>query len=92
MAFNLTDTYFVSQLGTRELAAMSFTFPVITILYGVSMGLGTGTASTIARTIRQIGRGETDNVRRVCSDSLMLSFLIVLVVAVAGILTTSIRC
>ena len=84
MAFNLTDTYFVSQLGTRELEAMSFTFPVVTILYGVSMGLGTGTVSTIARAI---GRGETDNVRRVCSDSLMLSFVIVLSVAVAGILT-----
>ena len=84
MAFNLTDTYFVSQLGTRELAAMSFTFPVVSVLYGVSMGLGTGTVSTIARAI---GRGETANVRRVCSDSLMLSFVTVFVVAAVGVLT-----
>ena len=27
MAFNVADTYFVGQLGARELAAMSFTFP-----------------------------------------------------------------
>ena len=84
MAFNLTDTYFVSQLGTRELAAMSFTFPVVSVLYGVSMGLGTGTVSTVARAI---GRGETANVRRVCSDSLMLSFVTVFVVAAVGVLT-----
>ena len=84
MAFNLTDTYFVSQLGTRELAAMTFTFPVVSVLYGIAMGMGTGTVSTIARAI---GRGETANVRRVCSDSLMLSFIIVLVVATAGVLT-----
>jgi len=84
MAFNLTDTYFVSQLGTRELAAMTFTFPVVSVLYGLSMGMGTGTVSIIARAI---GRGETSNVRRVCSDSLMLSFIIVLVVATAGVLT-----
>ncbi len=28
LAFSLADTYFVAQLETRELAAMSFTFPV----------------------------------------------------------------
>lgn len=27
-AYNLTDTWFVSRLGTTSLAAMSFTFPV----------------------------------------------------------------
>ena len=29
MTFNVADTYFVGQLGVRELAAMSFTFPVV---------------------------------------------------------------
>jgi Na+-driven multidrug efflux pump len=32
--FNLADTYFVAQLGTRQLAAMSFTFPVVMVLLG----------------------------------------------------------
>ncbi len=27
--FNLTDTYFVSRLGTAALAAMGFTFPIV---------------------------------------------------------------
>lgn len=39
MAFNLVDTYFVGQLGTLELAAMSFTFPVIYVVMSISMGM-----------------------------------------------------
>ena len=34
---NLIDTYWASQLGTDELAALSFTFPVIGILINVSI-------------------------------------------------------
>ncbi|MFP4009230.1 MAG: MATE family efflux transporter, partial [Spirulinaceae cyanobacterium] len=32
IAFNLVDTFFVGQLGTKPLAAMSFTFPVVSAL------------------------------------------------------------
>ncbi|ESA38125.1 mate efflux family protein [Leptolyngbya sp. Heron Island J] len=51
LAFSLADTYFIAQLGTNELAAISFTFPVVSILASVAMGLGTGAASVIAREI-----------------------------------------
>ncbi len=27
--FNMVDTYYVAMLGTNELAAMTFTFPVV---------------------------------------------------------------
>lgn len=84
VGFNLSDTYFVSQLGTKELAAMSFTFPVVMVLFGVAMGLGTGTTSVVSRAI---GRGETSTVRRISSDSLVLSFLTVLLFAGAGMFT-----
>ncbi len=40
VAFNLVDTYFVGKLGTDELAAMSFTFPVVTVLGSIAIGLG----------------------------------------------------
>ena len=42
LAFSLADTYFVAQLGTKELAAMSFTFPVVTVLRKRSHGIGDG--------------------------------------------------
>ena len=84
LAFNLVDTYFVAQLGTRELAAMSFTFPVVMVLMGVSFALSTGTASEVSRAI---GRGDETTVKRLTSDSLSLSFLVVLVVAGLGMAT-----
>ena len=45
MSFNLVDTFFISMLGTAELAAVSFTFPVtftvISLAIGLSIGAGT---------------------------------------------------
>ncbi len=84
IAFNLVDTFFVAKLGTDELAAMSFTFPVVTVLGSVSMGLGTGTSSVVARAI---GEGDRRKVKRLTTNSLTLSVLIVAVLVVIGLLT-----
>ncbi|MEM7063463.1 MAG: MATE family efflux transporter [Cyanobacteria bacterium P01_B01_bin.77] len=84
LAFSLADTYFIAQLGTNELAAISFTFPVVSILASVAMGLGTGAASVIAR---EIGKGNRRNVQRLTTDSLLLSFLIVGILAALGLIT-----
>ncbi len=84
LAFSLADTYFVAQLGTNELAAMSFTFPVVTVLGSVAMGLGSCTSSVIAR---GIGEGNRQKVQRLTTDSLLLSFLIVSILASFGLVT-----
>ncbi|MEM9483451.1 MAG: MATE family efflux transporter [Cyanobacteria bacterium P01_F01_bin.116] len=84
LAFSLTDTYFIAQLGTNELAAISFTFPIVSILTSVAMGLGTGAASVIAR---EIGKGERQKVQRLTTDSLLLSLLIVGILAILGLTT-----
>ena len=68
LAFSLTDTYFIAQLGTSELAAISFTFPIVSILTSVAMGLGTGAASVIAR---EIGQGARQKVQRLTTDRLL---------------------
>lgn len=84
IAFNLVDTFFVGQLGTTELAAMSFTFPVVLVVGSLAMGLGVGTSSVISRAI---GSGNDSQVRRLTTDSLILSVLIVLVFAIIGFAT-----
>ena len=84
LAFSLADTYFIAQLGTKELAAISFSFPVVSILASVAMGLGTGAASVIAR---EIGKGNRQKVQRLTTDSLLLSFFIVGVLAALGLMT-----
>jgi len=84
VAFNLVDTYFIGLLGTEPLAAISFTFPVIFIIAGVSMGLGVGASAAVSRAI---GKGDHHEVERLTTDSLILSLLIVAVFILAGILT-----
>ena len=84
VAFNLIDTYFVGQLGTTELAAMSFTFPVVMVANSIALGLGLGTSAVISRTI---GSGDHDKVKKLTSNSLILGVLFVGVMMMIGFLT-----
>ena len=84
VAYNLTDTYFVSRLGTKALAAISFTFPVVLMLGSLAIGLGIGAATVISQAI---GAGESDRVGRLTTDSLLLSVTVALPVVIIGLLT-----
>lgn len=84
LAFSLADTYFVAQLGTQELAAISFTFPVVNVLSNVAMGLGIGASSMISRAI---GEGDRQKVQRLTTDSLLLSLLVVVLLVAIGLAT-----
>ncbi|NER82180.1 MAG: MATE family efflux transporter [Leptolyngbya sp. SIO1D8] len=84
IAFNLVDTYFVGQLGTAQLAAMSFTFPVVMTLGSLAMGLGVGASSVIARAI---GEGDMRRVQRFTTNSLTLAVTVVMLFVALGLLT-----
>ncbi|MFC1504066.1 MATE family efflux transporter [Spirochaetota bacterium] len=82
--FNLVDTYFIGRLGAAELAAMSFTLPVVFLQGSISMGLGVGAAAVISRAI---GKSDHEMVKRLTTDSIFLSVTIVLVMVTIGMLT-----
>jgi putative MATE family efflux protein len=84
VAFNLVDTFFVGQLGKAELAAMAFTFPVVTVFGGLALGLGQGASAVISRAL---GVGDRDQVRRLTTDALLLSVVVVTVLVVVGLAT-----
>ena len=84
VAFNLADTYYVGQLGTEQLAAMSFTFPVVMTLGSLAMGLGIGASSIIARAI---GQGDRSRVQRFTTNSLTLGVAAVALLSSIGLLT-----
>ncbi|MEM8613910.1 MAG: MATE family efflux transporter [Cyanobacteria bacterium P01_H01_bin.105] len=84
IAFNLVDTYFVGQLGTAQLAAMSFTFPVVMTFGSLAMGLGVGASSVIARAI---GEGDISRVQRFTTNSLTLALTAVILFVIVGLLT-----
>jgi len=82
--FNVTDTFFISRLGTTEMAALTFTFPIVFIIGSMAMGLGQGTSVLISRAY---GSGDHEKATRYVTDSLILGVAIVTVLAIAGLLT-----
>jgi putative MATE family efflux protein len=84
MSFNVIDTWFCAQLGSPELAAMSFTFPVVMVIISLGIGLMAGTSSVIARAI---GRGDEERVRRLTTDALAFSAVVSVALSAVGILT-----
>lgn len=82
VAFNLIDTYFIGKLGTQQLAAMSFTFPVVMTIASLAQGLGVGASAVISRVIGQGNQGE---VKRLTTHALLLSVLLVAVFAILGL-------
>lgn len=84
MAFNLADTFFLGRYGTEALSAITFTFPVVMTLASLALGLGVGVSAVISNAI---GEGDQHRVQRLTTDSLVLSVLIVVACAGAGLLT-----
>ncbi len=84
MLFNLVDTWFVGKLGTTELAAISFTFPITYIMFSVMMGFSIGTSAMLAKAI---GAGDHDKAQKITIHSLSLSSLVILLLALLGYLT-----
>ncbi len=82
--FNLTDTFFVSRLGTQALAAMGFTFPIIMIIGSLSGGLSLGAGSILARAL---GSGNDHKMHRIATDGILLSILAVFIISFAGYFT-----
>ncbi len=82
MTFQVVDTYFVAQLGTQELAAMAFTFPVVMILHAIAVGLGTGVTAVVSRFV---GAGGTES-KAISTDSLYLAVLVTAIFSVIGLM------
>jgi len=81
MVLNLTDTWYVSRLGTDELAAMGFTFSVVMIVGALAIGFSSGAASIITRAL---GAGNKALASRTASDGLVLTIVGTLMVSMVG--------
>jgi len=81
MSFGLVDTLFVSMLGTEQLAAISFTFPVTFTVISLNIGLGIGTSAIIGKLQ---GAGAVNDSKLYATGSLMLSVLLVGSLAALG--------
>lgn len=82
--FNMVDTFYVGKLGTDQLAALTFTFPVVLIINSLAQGIGVGASSVIAKAV---GEGNHHKIQRYTTDSLLLGVGLVFIFVVTGLLT-----
>jgi putative MATE family efflux protein len=80
----LFETYLIGLIGTAELAAYSFTFPVIGALQSISLGISIGLSSVLARTV---GAGHDGEIKRLATDGMLLMIIVMLTVAFVGTLS-----
>jgi putative MATE family efflux protein len=84
MTFGLVDTFFIGMLGTQELAAISFTFPVTFTVISLNIGLGIGTSAVIAHLV---GARKNTQAKETATGALTLAFLLAVVLALIGVFT-----
>lgn len=82
ISFQLVDAYYISRLGTVQLAAISYTFPVTYGVFALFIGFGIASSSVISR---MIGEKRTEDMRRIASHSLLIVFLSSAVIALLGL-------
>ena len=80
---SMVDTIYVGWIGTRELAAVSMSFPLVMGLSSVSMGLGVGATSIMSRTL---GGGDRARSLVLGTHTLVLVALLVGAIAITGFL------
>ena len=83
ISFQLVDTYFISLLGTQELAAFTFTFPVTYAVFSIFMGFTIAMASVLSRLI---GHKKFEEVPYITTHGLLLVALLSLIITGTGFL------
>ena len=78
--YNVVDAYFISWLGSSQMAAVSIVFPVVQVVIGLGLTFGVGAASCISR---YLGNGDGLGASRTASTAIFSG-------VVAGILLTAI--
>ena len=79
MTLGIVDTWFISLLGTQQLAAIGFIIPVYMIFVSVALGIGMGISSI---TSRLVGEAKHDLAARYVTDAQILALLFSILIAI----------
>ncbi len=85
MSIGLVDSYFIGQLGSEELAAIAFIFPISVALSSLGVGVSVGINSVVARAL---GEGDSDRAARRGNFGIVFAFVLGLIMA-AGLFLLS---
>jgi putative MATE family efflux protein len=79
--FGLVDVFFVSRLGKDAVAAVGFTESVLTVVFGVAIGLSMSTTALVAR---RIGEKDPERAAVAAAQAIWLGVFVSVVFAFAG--------
>lgn len=81
--YNITDTWFISKLGTRASAATGIVFSLMTIVQAIGFTVGTGAGSVISRAL---GKKEEKVAQQTAMAALASSVVLGVLLSVFGLL------
>jgi putative MATE family efflux protein len=81
--FAVVDIAFVSRLGTDAVAAVGITEALITVLYGIAIGLGMGITAMVSR---RIGEKDPHGAAQVTGQSLWVGIALSIGIGVFGVM------
>lgn len=80
--YNITDTAFVGRLGVNELAATTFSFPIMFVFIALGNLIGLGTNTRIAR---HIGAKKKKLAEKVAGEALTLTIISASITTILGL-------
>ena len=80
--YNMTDTYFVSRLGTSQVAAVGIAFPLMAVIQAMGFFFGQGSGNYMARAL---GAQDTEGASRMAATGFFSGFIFMAFLAVTGI-------
>lgn len=80
--FAIVDMIFVSSLGFEAVAVVGLTEAVLTLIYGVAIGLSMGITALVAR---RIGENDVEDANLIAAQSLWVGFFVATIVALIGL-------
>ena len=76
--YNMTDTYFVSSLGTSQVASVGIAFPLMAIIQAMGFFFGQGSGNYVSRAL---GARDTDSASRMAATGFLSGFIAMAVIA-----------
>ena len=79
--FVIADIFFVSKLGADAVATVGLTESVLTLIYAISLGLGTATTSVVSR---RIGEKNPDAASKAAVQAIITGISISVIIGIPG--------
>ncbi|MCS5422874.1 MULTISPECIES: MATE family efflux transporter [Psychrilyobacter] len=83
--YNLTDTYFLSKLGSVEVASMTLAWPVVFLQLALGVGIGIAGTTLISQ---NIGAKKIDEARKIAGQLVSFAMGFSVLLSVSGIINT----